>query len=453
MRALNLLVLSFLASALTAAAENRIVCYFGSWANWRPGNGKFVTADIDTSLCTHFIWTFVTLQGNQVVSSNGEGVNGLREFIQLREKNPSAKFLVAIGGAVDSHGPKYSNMVSTASSRKQFIDSTVALLKQYKFDGFDVDWEYPTRNGGVPADRNNFVLLLKELKERFTQEGGLLLTAAVAAGTWTASQAYDIRAISQHLDFVNIMTYDFAGSWEPRTGHHAGLRGDLSVESCVKYWLDQGCPKEKLVVGVPTYGKTWTLADANNNAPGAPAPSAGQAGPYVREAGSLGYNELCEQIREGQWTLRFDEKARAPYAIKGNQWLSYDNVKSVTEKANYIKEQRLGGAMIWSIETDDKSGACGEKFPILKALNAVLRGGQPVQQSPAPAPTPKAAEAPKNSPSPTAGQCTKAGNIADPSSCGYITCVDNGAGGFTRYQRQCAPGLCYKASADYCDRP
>ncbi|XP_015113995.1 acidic mammalian chitinase [Diachasma alloeum] len=386
MRSLTFLLVSCLAAALTVTAENRIVCYFGSWANWRPGNGKFVTADIDASLCTHFIWTFVTLQGNQVVSSNGDGVNGLQEFTQLRAKNPTAKLLIAIGGAVDSHGSKYSNMVSSAESRRQFIDSAVALLKQYKFDGFDVDWEYPTRNGGVPADRNNFVLLLKELKERFNKEGGLLLTAAVAAGTWTASQAYDIPAISQHLDFINLMTYDFHGSWEPKTGHHAGLRGDLSVESCVKYWLDQGCPKEKLVVGVPTYGKTWTLADPNNNAPGAPAPSAGQPGPYVRESGSFGYNELCEQIREGQWTVRFDEKAQAPYAFKGNQWVSYDNVKSVTEKANYIKQLRLGGAMIWSLETDDKNGACGEKFPILKALNAVLRGGQPVkEETPAPA--------------------------------------------------------------------
>ncbi|XP_011307804.1 acidic mammalian chitinase-like [Fopius arisanus] len=373
MRGLNLFVVSFLASVLTAAGQNRIVCYFGSWANWRPGNGRFVTSDIDTSLCTHVIWSFATLQGNQIVAPNADGVNGLREFTQLRRRNPGIRLLIAIGGATDSQGPKYSRMVSSPGSRGQFINSVIALLRRYRFDGFDLDWEYPTLNGGAPSDRHNFVLLLREMKERFNREGGFLLTAAVGAGAWTASQAYDIRAISQHLDFINLMTYDFRGSWERRAGHHAALRGDLSVESSVRYWLDRGCPREKLVVGVPTYGRTWTLANPNNNAPGAPASSAGQPGPYMREAGSLGYNELCEQIRRGQWNLRFDGGARAPYAFRGNQWVSYDSVGSVTEKAHFIRQQRLGGAMIWSIETDDKNGACGPRFPILRALNAVLR--------------------------------------------------------------------------------
>lgn len=78
---------------------------------------------------------------------------------------------------------------------------------------------------------------------------------------------------------------------------------------------------------MPTYGKTWTLSDPNNHGVGAPGFSVGEAGPYVREAGVFGYNELCEQIGNGQWTVQFDDQARAPYAFKGNQWVTYDNVQ------------------------------------------------------------------------------------------------------------------------------
>ena len=59
---------------------------------------------------------------------------------------------------------------------------------------------------------------------------------------------------------------------------------------------------------------------------------------------------------------------------KGSQWLSYDDVESVTAKAKYIKDLDLGGAMMWSIDTDDFQGICGGKrFPLLHAIQEVSR--------------------------------------------------------------------------------
>ncbi|XP_011307755.1 chitotriosidase-1 [Fopius arisanus] len=369
------IALCFLALALTATSAKNIVCYFASWSHYRQGNGRFTTADIDPNICTHYIWSFVTIEGNRIVVSDGDGSNGIRELTALRSQNSGAKVLVAVGGGSDSVGPKYSNMVSSWQSRNDFINSAVDVLKEYNLDGLDMDWEYPAFNGGVPSDRENFVLLLKELRERFNQEGGYLLTAAVNAGQWAAETAYDIPGISQQLDFINLMTYDFHGSWESQTGHHAGLHanGDISVESCVKYWLDKGCPKDKLVVGVPTYGKSWTLADPNNHGVGAPAVGVGQPGPYTQAPGTLAYNELCEQINAGQWTVVFDEQAYVPYAYNGNQWVGYENVQSAKGKAGFLRDWGLAGAMVWTIDFDDFRGSCGERYPILNALNAVLR--------------------------------------------------------------------------------
>ncbi|XP_063991969.1 acidic mammalian chitinase-like [Diachasmimorpha longicaudata] len=369
-----LLSLGLLALTSMAASDKKIVCYFASWSHYRSGNGRFTTADIDASICTHFIWTFATLEGNRIVVPNADDTNGIREFAALRSRNSGAKVLVAVGGGEDSQGPKYSNMVSSSQSRGEFVNSAVDLLRQYGLDGLDMDWEYPSLNGGIPSDRENFVALLRELRERFNQEG-YLLTAAVNAGEWAARQAYDIPGISQHLDFINLMTYDFHGSWEHQTGHHAGLHGngDISVESCVKYWLDNGSPKEKLVVGIPTYGKSWTLADPNNHGVGAPASGVGQPGPYTQAPGTLAYNELCEQINAGQWTVEFDEGAYVPYAFKGDQWVGYENVQSAKGKAGFIRDWGLGGAMVWTIDFDDFRGSCGEKYGILKGLNEVLR--------------------------------------------------------------------------------
>lgn len=131
------------------------------------------------------------------------------------------------------------------------------------------------------------------------------------------------------------------------------LNLDLNVDACVKYWLSKGCPKEKLIVGIPTNGKTFTLANANNNGLGAPTIGPGNAGAFVAESGFLPYNEIC--YNNNSWTHFWVEEQQVPYAFKHNQWVGYDNIQSVDMKLNYILANDLGGAMFWSIETDDFS--------------------------------------------------------------------------------------------------
>lgn len=100
----------------------------------------------------------------------------------------------------------------------------------------------------------------------------------------------------------------------------------FSQDACVRYWLKSGCPPEKLIVGVPSYGRTFTLANTNQYDLGAPARGPGTAGPYTREAGMLGYNEICVLIKEGGWTITRSEGHYVPYAFKNDQWVGYDDV-------------------------------------------------------------------------------------------------------------------------------
>lgn len=137
------------------------------------------------------------------------------------------KVLLAIGGWNDSRGEKYSKMVSDPEARMKFIEHVVEFIKDNNFDGLDLDWEYPKCwqvdcSKGPESDKENFALWIAELKEAFN-EHGLILTAAVSPSKQVIDHAYDVPALSKHLDLVSVMTYDYHGQWDKKTGHVAPM--------------------------------------------------------------------------------------------------------------------------------------------------------------------------------------------------------------------------------------
>jgi len=378
----------------TSQHTYKVVCYIGSWAYYRPGEGRFDVDDIDPDLCTHLIYSFAgldketytikVLDPNRDLSDDKWQKEGYKRFVDLKQRNPRLKTLIAIGGWNEG-SVTYSNMSVTKERRKVFISSVLNLLKTHKFDGLDMDWEYPAERGGAPEDKENFVHLLKELRSEFTPHG-YLLTAAVSASKSIINNAYDVPAISRYLDFINLMCYDYFGAWDKKTGYNAPLfapRGDSSdsgkyfnVNYTVNYWLSQGAPASKLVLGMPFYGRTFTLDQADSNKLTSPAGN-GPSGPFTNESNFMGYNEICEQIKEIGWERQDDKVQMVPYVFKDTAWISYDDVDSIKAKTQFLTEKGLGGAMIWSIDTDDFRGTCGpEKFPLLRAINQALASAQ-----------------------------------------------------------------------------
>ncbi|XP_029732138.2 chitinase-3-like protein 1 isoform X1 [Aedes albopictus] len=383
--ALGLLVL-FCGATTLQAATDKVVCYYGSWATYRVSNGKYDVEDINPNLCTHIIYSFVGLDAStnlvKILDTwNDVTLQGFQRFVGLKSKNPKVKLLVAIGGwNEDSHS--YAVMAESTASRKVFIESVVNLLKTYGFDGFDVDWEYPTLRGGKPEDRVNFVTLLKELRARL-QPLGYLLSIAVGATKDYHRSAYDVPEINQYVDFVNLMTYDLHAYWDAQTGHNSPLYAAtwetdsftsmLNLDACVRAWLDAGLAANKLIMGVPAFGHTFTLASTTSNGVGARTIGGGTAGPYTLETGTLSYLEICERLKTG-YTTRWDDIQKVPYAFLGNQWISYDDVTSIALKVAYAKSKNIGGVMVWSIESDDDRNICGGgAHPITNAVyNAVF---------------------------------------------------------------------------------
>jgi len=219
------------------AETKKMVCYYGSWAVYRNGNGKFDVENLDPSLCTHLIFGFAGLESNNTIKVldpynelyDNYGKGAYLRFTGLKKVNPALKTILAIGGWNEG-STKYSKMVSDAASRAVFIESVVELLVKFNFDGLDFDWEYPANRGGSPDDKVNFITCLSEMKEAFAPHG-FMLTAAVSAGKSTMDTGYDVPAMSRIFDQIHIMAYDFHGTFETFTGHNAPLFGNPNIES------------------------------------------------------------------------------------------------------------------------------------------------------------------------------------------------------------------------------
>ncbi|XP_078034702.1 endochitinase-like [Augochlora pura] len=370
----------FLAIAASAFAENKIICYYESWAKYNPGPGKFPITSLDVNLCTHVIYSFIGVQRNGLFRLLDDA-SDLTHFANY-VKSHGAKALLSVGGASEK-SRRFSNIAADPASRARFVTSAVHHLQRHNFDGLDVDWEYPNQNGGREEDKNNYIQLLRELKNAFA-EHHWSLSAAVGAEEDSASRSYKIREVAEQLDFINVMTYDFNGYWNGYTGMNSPLYASvrdsrdsydwqLNINSSIHYWLNQGAPAHKLILGVPFYGITFTLKDAGQHHLHVPTSGPGIKGPYTNDEGNIGYNELCVELKNGGWTVVRTRYEKVPYAYKGNQWISYDDPRSIRHKAGFAKHHNLGGVMIWSVDTDDFHGNCGPKNALLHAINGVLR--------------------------------------------------------------------------------
>lgn len=372
--------------------DYKVVCYYTNWSQYRPKVAKYLPEHMDPFLCTHIIYAFGWMKKGRLSSfeTNDESKDGKTGFYDqvngLKAQNPKLKVLLALGGW--SFGTKkFKDMSATRYTRQTFIFSAISFLREHKFDGLDLDWEYPKGTN----DKANFVLLLKELFEAFEAEAKemglprLLLTAAVPVGPDNIRGGYDVPAVSSYLDFINVMAYDFHGKWENTVGHNAPLyapsedtawRKQLSVDHASNLWAKLGAPKEKLIIGMPTYGRSFTLTNPGQNNVNSPATGGGEAGKYTGEEGFMAYYEVCEHLRTGGHYV-WHEEMQVPYMVKGKLWVGFDDERAIRNKMKWLKKGGFGGAMIWTIDMDDFTGTvCGNgvKYPLIGIMREELLG-------------------------------------------------------------------------------
>jgi len=395
-------------SQVTGLIKGRaLVCYWGSWSYYRSGIGKFEISDMDANLCTHFIYSFIGINTDSTVrlqdpwldvdSCSGGGLNNFKAAVDLRKQNPALKVMIAIGGWNETP-TKFSNMSANAANRQTFIASVVQFLLRYDFDGLDIDWEYPAARGGSPADKPNFTLLVKELRQAFDGvvrapgRGSLLLTAALPANVKLLTNGYELSSISPYLNYLNMMMYDFHDFYAdgPFLFHQTGLYASPSddagnstrnVNAVIEYLLKEGVPAKKIVMGVPTYGRTLMMSNPSQSDIYSPASGIGTAGLFTQENGYLSYYEVCQRLVGGTFQVVYDPYLKSPYAYDGSLWISYEDPDSALEKAMYIVAKGFGGGMVWAINDDDFRNTCDgiSQFPITTTIAYVFEVSSPLK--------------------------------------------------------------------------
>lgn len=315
-------------------------------------------ATIDAQRLTHINYAFADIVDNEVVGYLPHDEDNYATLHSLKAINPNLKILISIGGWGKSNG--FSDAALTEESRATFVASAIAYLEENQLDGIDLDWEYPAQPGAGnihrSEDTQNFTLMLRDLRAALDQIGErdethYLLTIATAANERYLSLTQMDQA-QQYLDFINIMTYDFAGGWSDSTAHQANLYpsttsqgSSISASESVDWHVAAGIPIEKLVLGVPFYGRYWMGVDSTNY---------GLHQKAITGGGGLGYHEIMFLLKDGQHQRYWDEAAKAPYLWEPNtqKFLTYDDPKALRYKADFIKAKGMAGAMYWQNGSD-----------------------------------------------------------------------------------------------------
>ncbi|KAF4457844.1 Chitinase 1 [Fusarium austroafricanum] len=338
------------------------------FVNWGIYARDFQPQDLDASQISHVLYAFLNVKSDGTVypgdsyadlekhyegdSWEEQGSNAygcVKQLFLLKKANRQLKTLLSIGGWTWS--TNFPSAASTPENRARFAKSSIALMKDWGFDGIDVDWEYPIDD----TEATDFDLLLQAVRDELDsyaeqQAPGhhFLLSIAAPAGPGNYRKLH-LEKIGQTVDQINLMAYDYVGGWDKISGHNANLfpyndgAKTFNTDEAIRGYIDAGVPAKKIVLGMPIYGRSF---EGNSGL----GKSYSDVGEGSWERGVWDYKELPKAGA----VIKYDTHAQAYYSYDDstNELISYDTPDVVRKKVDYILNHGLGGSMFWEASAD-----------------------------------------------------------------------------------------------------
>lgn len=286
---------------------------------------------------THITLTFVlpNADGSLETKAMDQFIDPLVTL--AHEKNKQV--WVSIGGAV-GYGGAFQNIAADKNRLKFFTQNVAAYVKENQIDGVDIDWEYWTKQavhqqgGNDPLESRQLIDLLAALRAELPKQ--IKMSADIFAGYWYGEQY--LPEIQQYLDYAALMAYDFTGEWKSSPiRHHADYS---TFKKSIKFVLDRGFQKEKLLVGFPAYGIEFI--DGKN----------------VRVNKDYSHKKIVEKIKQKNGNINSGKI--------GN--LFFETPDLVKKKSQYILDQQLAGIFMFELTQD----TLDNNTSLLSASNQVI---------------------------------------------------------------------------------
>lgn len=376
----TLAVLAVLVTAAVPGAVHAAPAQSPIFGAYYPGGsaGRYPVSSIPAERLTHLFYAFSTIEDGRCVIGADASKN-VAELADLKKAHPHLRTLISIGGW---GAGGFSDAALTEASRRRLVDSCMTLFFERhagSFDGVDIDWEFPVSGGPKelahrPQDRANMTRLAQAFRtalDTYGRRAGqpMLLTAALAAGRlqtdgpYDPAASYDLPALARILDFINLMSYDMGTGFSAVSTFNAPLhevpadplapelRRWNNVAGAVQYYREHGVPADKLVLGVPFYGRGFKVtgegADGLYQAYSAPA-----------DAGDWRVIK-ARYLDQPGWTRHWHPQAQSPwlYNPRENVFISYEDPRSIGLRAQFAREQGLAGVFMWELTGDDEQAS------------------------------------------------------------------------------------------------
>lgn len=368
-----------------------VVGYYPAW-QFYDRDQLVNPATIDYSKYTTIVYAFYKPNLDGSITAHDQNLErkllgGEEDFPSLVEnahKN-GVKVMASIGGwTLSSNFPQLS---ADAFTRHKFAEACAALVEKYDLDGIDIDWEYPgyVAHNGRKADKENFTLLISDIKfklDSYSAKAEKPILLSIAAGSADRYlENIEWEKVRDVVDMVNLMSYNYSGSWDTIVNHHTGLHstgiGDPSynVDYSVNKLIELGIPAEKINLGMAFYARSLKTHGKAQHGSGCRGYADTET--FEEDAGSPPYYNLIAKMDE--FDYNWDDRAKVPFLTgKGDLWtfVSYDDERSIEAKARYAVEKNLGGAVIWEItgdylETEPGSGVISHT-PLANKISSIF---------------------------------------------------------------------------------